>query len=200
MTGEVRGLIAAAGESTRMGGFPKPLLHANGERFVERILATSRAAALGRPVVVLGYEARAVRERADLADAEVVVNADYERGMLSSVHAGIRAMEDDRPDALLLWPIDCPFAPPDVVEAIVDGFRESGADVVVPASGGRRGHPALFSAGVFDDLLSAPMDEGARAVVRAEGTDLVEIETTDDAVLVDVDTPSDYWAAVKRYA
>lgn len=194
------GLVVAAGLSTRMGGFPKPLLHADGDRFVERILAALDAAGVPDRVVVLGHEAGAVRERADLGAATaVVLNEDYDEGMLSSVQAGVGAARGVGAGGLLLWPVDFPFVPAAVVERLLESF-DAGADVVQPTVGGERGHPVLFAASTFDALLDAPEDRGARAVVYAEGTDVVEVPVDDRRILVDVDTPAEYWRAVREYA
>jgi len=193
---ELRGLVTAAGLSTRMGGFPKPLLHAGDRRFVEAILDGLAAAGVDS-VVVLGHEHEAVRERADLGDAEVVVNDAYEDGMLSSVQAGVRACAGA--DGLVLWPVDYPFASAAVVERLRAAFEAGDADVVQPTVDGESGHPALFGASTFDALLSAPEDEGARAVVYDDATDVERVPVEDAAILADIDTPEEYWAAVKRH-
>ena len=65
-----------------------------------------------------------------------------------------------------------------------------GHPLVVPIYQGRRGHPALFSAALFPDLLRAPLDQGARAVVHAT-PDRVEVSCDDPAVLEDFDLPED---------
>lgn len=191
------GLVVAAGLSTRMGGFPKPLLHADGDRFVERVLGALDAGGVDERVVVLGHEAEAVRERADIDGARVVVNEDYEDGMLSSVRVGVRAARGA--DGLALWPVDHPFAPAAAVERLRTAF-EGEADVLLPTADGERGHPALFAASTFDPLIDAPDDVGARAVVHDETTAVREVPVDDGRVLVDVDTPEEYWQAVKRYA
>lgn len=193
---DLRGLIIGAGLSTRMGGFPKPLLHADGDRFVERILATLAAGGVDDSVVVLGHEHEEVRARAALGEAEVVVNEDYEEGMLSSVRTGVRAGRGS--DGLLLWPVDYPFASASVVERLRGAF-DGDADVLQPTVDGERGHPVLFAASVFDALLDAPDDEGARAVVYDEDTDVREVAVEDEGILADVDTPEEYWAAVRRH-
>jgi molybdenum cofactor cytidylyltransferase len=194
---DLRGLVTAAGLSTRMGGFPKPLLHTDGGRFVEVILDGLAAAGVDESVVVLGHEHETVRARADLGDAEVVVNDAYEDGMLSSVQAGVRACEGA--DGLVLWPVDYPFASPAVVERLRPAFRAGDADVVQPTVDGESGHPALFGASTFDALLSAPEDEGARAVVYDDDTDVERVPVDDAGILADIDTPEEYWAAVKRH-
>ena len=189
--------ITAAGESTRMGGFPKPLLTFDGRRFVERLVDTYAGVGV-EPVVVLGYEAPEVRTRADLSDATVRENPDYETGMLSSVRVAVEHARQRDADGVLLNPVDCPLTPPAVVEAVVTAAA-AGGDIVVPITDGGRGDPPLFAASAFDALLDAPDDRGARAVVRDEDTDTREVPVDDERIFADVDTPSEYWDLVKRY-
>ncbi|WP_435126901.1 nucleotidyltransferase family protein [Halobaculum sp. D14] len=195
------GLVTAAGESTRMGGFPKPLLTVDGQRFVERLVETYRAAGVDDVVVVVGHEAEEVVARADLSAATVVRNDDYESGMLSSVTAGVRAARAADADGLFLSPVDYPLIPVGVVERLREAFagEHADADVVHPTVDGGRGHPPLFAASTFDALLDAPADEGARAVVYADDTDTRDVPVGDERIFVDIDTPSEYWDAVKRY-
>lgn len=195
------GLVIAAGESTRMGGFPKPLLWVDGERFVERLVGAYREAGIADVVVVVGYEADEVLARADLEGATVRRNDRYEEGMLSSVRVGVGAARDLGAVGLFLSPVDYPLIPPGVLETLADAFEgpHADADVVHPVVDGDRGHPPLFAASTFDALLEAPDDEGARAVVYADDTDTRDVPIGDDRIFVDIDTPEEYWAAVKRY-
>ena len=63
---------------------------------------------------------------------------------------------------------------------------------MIPACGGRRGHPVIFGRGVFADLLEAPLDQGARAVVRGRPELVVTVEVDDPGILKDIDTPAQY--------
>jgi molybdenum cofactor cytidylyltransferase len=63
---------------------------------------------------------------------------------------------------------------------------------VLPVFNRRRGHPTLFSRRLFDDLLSAPLDMGARHVVHAHKDQIVEVEMPDDTILAKIDTPDEY--------
>lgn len=194
------GLVTAAGESTRMGGFPKPLLHITDQRFVERLVDSYLRAGVDEVVVVVGHEADEVRGRADLSDATVVENQHYEEGMLSSVRAGVREAQEMDAGGLFLSPVDYPLIPAAVVETLLEAYRETpDADVVHPTTDGDWGHPPLFSASTFEALRSAPEDEGARAVVYADETETVEVAVDDERIFVDVDTPAEYWDAVKRF-
>lgn len=108
------------------------------------------------------------------------------------------ATEDQGQDALataiLLCLVDNPFITVAVVESIIKAFRESRRPIVIPVFNGRRGHPALFGASVFEELLNAPASEGARHVVHADRARVLEVEVADEGILAKIDTPEDYVA------
>lgn len=176
------------------------MLWFDGERFVEQIMARVRAVG-AHPCVVLGHEAGEVRSRAALDDATVLINEAYEtEEMLSSVRTGVREAKRRDDDAVIMWPVDYPCASAAVAEQLVRSYRETeGADIVVPTYEGDGGHPALFGSTAFDPLINAPDNVGARAVVYGEAIDRRELAVADPGIHVDIDTPEEYWAAVKRF-
>ncbi len=192
----VAAVVLAAGESRRMGDLgPKPLLRLpDGRTFLVGVVAAARAAGIDDVVVVVGYHAGSVRAVLP-AGVRAAVNDAPERGMLSSIRAGLDALPPGVSGALV-WPIDHPRVPAGVVAALVARFRSTEQapppPVVLPTFGGRRGHPALFAARLFDELRAAPLAEGARAVVRAHARDVAEVAVDSPAVLEDVDTPVAY--------
>lgn len=193
-------VITAAGASTRMDGFPKPLLTFDGDRFIDRLVATYTATPVAEIVVVLGHEAQEITARATLEAATVIENADYESGMLSSVQCGVEHAADSDAAGILLNPVDCPLITPDIVETMIEAWQSTDdVDVVVPAQDGGRGHPPIFTATTFDALLDGPDSGGARAIVRDDDTTTREVDIADDRIFVDIDTPGEYWSAIKRY-
>ena len=76
-------------------------------------------------------------------------------------------------------------------------FDESMHSIVVPCHQGKRGHPVIFSRMLFGELLKAPMDQGAKAVVNAHRDDTLEIDTKDAGITLDIDTPELYRQHVK---
>jgi len=183
-------IVLAAGESRRMG-MPKPLLRFGDTTFLEQIICTFRRCDVGRITVVLGSQAEAVRTSTDLSGVDVVVNESYRDGQLSSLTAGLKNTPNGT-EAILLCLVDNPFLTIDVVGRIVGAFRESRKPIVVPVFHGRRGHPALFAAAVFGELLNAPAGEGARHVVNADKTRVLEVDVPEPAILTKIDTPEDY--------
>ena len=193
----IAAIILAAGASERMG-YPKALLTYRGRPFLSGILDACAAAAMEPRVVVLGYYAEKIKQQIDLSDAVVAQSDELDAGPIGSIRAGIRALETHPIDAVLVWPVDRPHVALDTVSALLDGFRRTHREIVVPVWEGRRGHPVLFARAVFAELLAAPNDEGARAVVRRIRARVTEVRVTDSAVLEDLNTPGDYRELLRR--
>ncbi|MBI5167162.1 MAG: NTP transferase domain-containing protein, partial [candidate division NC10 bacterium] len=70
--------------------------------------------------------------------------------------------------------------------------------IIIPTYKGRRGHPVVFSRYLLPEILSAPPDQGARAVVRAHPDQVFEIETDEEGVVTDIDTLEDYYNFLAR--
>lgn len=193
----ITAIVLAAGKSERIGR-PKPLLPTgDGTSFLEAILETMTGTAVDEVRVVVGHEAEQVIDVGGLVRHVIVHNREFERGMLSSVQAGIRALPSGT-TAFLVWPVDQPLVRADTVDRIIDAWKRRHAPVVVPTHHGKRGHPTLFSAKLSAELLRAPEDEGARAVVHAHEKNLVEVEVDDPGILTDIDTPQEYRKAFGR--
>jgi molybdenum cofactor cytidylyltransferase len=186
----IAAVVLAAGESRRMG-MPKPLLRFGDKTFLDQILSTLSRCEVDMITVVLGSQAGAIRASTDLSRVNVVVNENYQGGQLSSLIAGLRSVLDET-DAILLCLVDNPFITPEVIGRIIAAFRESHKPIVVPVFNGRRGHPTLFGAAVFDELLDAPAGEGARHVVNADRARVLEIEIAEPRILARINTPEDY--------
>jgi molybdenum cofactor cytidylyltransferase len=187
----VAAIVLAGGESRRMG-FPKALLAIEGHTFVEHILAAFAASRVERVYVVVGCHRDRILATVDLAPARVVYNAQWEQGQLSSLIAGLRALPAGQYDAFLMALVDHPFVDPAVVDALIAAYEATGRAIVVPVHEGRRGHPVLFAARLIPELLSAPLDQGARAVVRAHAAEVLEIPAPAPGILADIDTPALY--------
>jgi molybdenum cofactor cytidylyltransferase len=69
--------------------------------------------------------------------------------------------------------------------------------IVVPRHQGKRGHPVIFARELFSELLAAPLDQGAKAVVNAHRAETLEIDTEEVGITLDIDTPELYRRHVK---
>jgi molybdenum cofactor cytidylyltransferase len=186
----IHAMVLAAGESRRMG-MPKPLLQFGSTTFLGQIVSVLQRSEVDGVTVVLGAQAARIRASTDLGGVDVVVNEDYRKGQLSSLTAGLKSLPSQA-EALLLCLVDNPLITGATVNRVVRAFHETGKPIVIPVFEGRRGHPALFAGAMFDELLHAPADEGARYVVRSHKDHVCEVDIPEPAILARIDTPEDY--------
>jgi molybdenum cofactor cytidylyltransferase len=193
----ISAVILSAGESSRMGR-PKALLPIDGQTFVEKIVGALKQTSVGKVIVVLGYNAEEMRQRIEHLPVEILVNPDYKLGQLSSLQVAVRRLEPEADcDGMLVHLVDHPYIGSKLVDIMIERFHASGKLIVVPRHGDKRGHPVIFSRELFGELLAAPMDQGAKAVLNAHRGDTLEIDTEDVGITLDIDTPELYRQYVK---
>jgi molybdenum cofactor cytidylyltransferase len=76
------------------------------------------------------------------------------------------------------------------VSTLIAAYERERPRVLVPTYRGRRGHPMIFSGELIPELLAAPLDQGARAVVRRH--QVMELPVEDEGILLDLDDPESY--------
>ena len=198
-------IVLAAGDSRRMGS-PKAILpDPEGVPFVARIVRSFADAGITEIVVVTGRHHQAIEEVLAEADGAGVAppvvrlarNPDPDRGQLSSLWVGMDALASE-PDALLMTLVDVPLVAPATITAVIATWQRTRAPIVRPAIGEQHGHPVLFDRQLVGELRRAPLDGGAKTVVRAHARAIVNVEVDDRGCLVDVDTPDDYGRLVSR--
>jgi molybdenum cofactor cytidylyltransferase len=193
----VPALVLAAGLSRRMGQF-KLLLPWADRTVIGQVVATLEAAGVGPIVVVAGHRAAEVETALAGSSARIVVNEDYASGeMLSSIQAGLRAVEHNGAGAALLCLGDQPQMRVETVkEVLAAGGRTRWAQVVIPSFQMRGGHPILLPRSLWAEILSA---RGTLRDVLARRRDQIcYIPVDTPGVLADLDTPEDYAAARPR--
>ena len=186
----INAIILAAGQSKRMGK-PKPLLRFGDKTFLEQIISVLKLSDVDRITVVLGAEAETIKNSVDLSGTNIVINKDYLKGQLSSLIAAIEDTPEET-EAILLCLADAPFVSKEVVNKIVSKFGETNNPIIVPVFNGKRGHPTLFSKSLFNELLNAPEDQGARYVLYSNEEKVLEVEISESGFLIGIDTPDEY--------
>ncbi|OEJ41690.1 4-diphosphocytidyl-2C-methyl-D-erythritol synthase [Streptomyces agglomeratus] len=189
--GSVAGLLLAAGAGRRLGGRPKALLEHRGRPLVEHAVRVLREGGCGPVHVVLGAAADQVREHADLSGCVLVDNPEWDEGMGSSLRAGLASLAGTGAGAALVSLVDQPGIGAAAVGRVVAAYR-SPSSLVAAAYDGKRGHPVLFGAGRWADIVrTATGDGGARAYLKQHEGAVTLVECGDVAAAYDIDTPED---------
>lgn len=183
--GGTAGLVLAAGAGRRFGG-PKAVLQIDGERLVDRAVRTLAAGGCAPVLVVSGAV------DLDVEGAQVVANPLWDTGMGSSLTAGLRWLAE-RPgldsDAVVVLLVDTPWVSADAVRRV----REAGPDAAAVATyDGRRGHPVLLPARVWDDVAALALgDTAAKGWLATHPDQVTEVDCTGLGDPRDVDRPDD---------
>jgi molybdenum cofactor cytidylyltransferase len=180
--------ILAAGESRRMGQ-PKALLTYRGKTFAEHLVSATRHERVGLTRIVLGAQAGEIRSRLPLDATWIVENLNWQQGQLSSIQAAIRSLSPGETEGLILCPVDHPLVSSFLVAQLIQEFYSTEKQIVLPTYKGKRGHPAIFRASLYKELLAASPEVGAREVVWAHAEDVTEIETDEEAVVLNLNDP-----------
>jgi len=182
-------VILAGGESRRMGA-PKALLpNRDGKTFVEHLIEVTRHPRVGITRIVIGAHADEISQKLRDWSSATVVNSKWQQGQLSSIQAGVRSLPAGETGGMILCPVDHPLITADLVARLIAAFDASGKQIALPKYRGRRGHPLIFRSSLYDELLVASPEIGARQVVWAHSADILEMETNVEGVVLNLNDP-----------
>jgi CTP:molybdopterin cytidylyltransferase MocA len=183
---DVAGVLLAAGAGRRYGR-PKALVVRDGRLLVERAAAALAGGGCDPVVAVLGAAAGEVRDRARLPGVRLVVNAEWETGMGSSLRAGLAALAGTAAEAAVVLLVDTPgIGAAAVARLAALGTRDA---LAVATYQGERGHPVLLGAAHWAGAAAAARgDRGARGYLAGHGA--VEVPCDDIADGTDLDYPT----------
>jgi molybdenum cofactor cytidylyltransferase len=189
-------IILSAGASSRMGS-PKALIPYRGGTFLDHLLEVARHPKLAPVLVVLGPHAEEIRSQVKLEANNVVLNPDWEQGQLSSIQAALRHLAGgDQTEGIMLFLVDHPLISAALVDQLSAEFDRSGSPIVLPTFRGKRGHPVIFARQLYGELLAAPLEKGARAVVWAHAGEVLEVPTEEEGVVLNLNDPETFRKAL----
>jgi molybdenum cofactor cytidylyltransferase len=188
--GKIWAIILAAGESKRMK-VPKMLLPFNGKTMIEKVIENVIRSEVFRTLVVLGSNRNEILGSISHLPINHCYNENYRKGMLSSVQCGFKNLPANF-DAVLVFPGDQPFIEPDVINVIINTYRETGKGIIVPMYRKKRGHPLLIDCKYRDEIYTLEENEGLRSLSNMHQKDVFEVKTNSPGILKDFDTKEDY--------
>jgi CTP:molybdopterin cytidylyltransferase MocA len=187
------GVVLAAGASRRMG-FPKALLRAGADTFLDAMTQALWLGGCDPVLAVVAEPLQPVRAGCRLLGVQLVINPDPSRGQVSSLRCALEALPAAA--GLIVVLVDQGTLHSGSVAVVREALGEAGATVVVACHQGQRGHPLGFRREMFEALRSPAADGGARAVVeqaeRAGRLRLLELD--DPGVVRNLNTPEAYAA------
>ena len=195
---EISAIILAAGYSRRMERF-KPLLDLGGQTVLDRVVSIYRHAGVTDIRVVTGFRSEAIRSALAAQPVCVIHNPDHDKGMFSSVMAGINTLPAEV-RSFFIHPVDIALVRPHTLTMLIKAFDKNPSSVVYPMFDDRRGHPPLIHGELKAAILAHGGNNGLRGLLGRFDSKALDVHVADEGVLLDLDTPDDFQRLATRLA
>jgi molybdenum cofactor cytidylyltransferase len=194
----IAAIVPAAGRSERMGR-PKLILPIDGVPLIRRVVLALREGGVTMIVVVTppvdADETPRLVTEAERDGATIVSPRARPPDMRASFEAGLSILEQrTAPAAVLVVPGDSPGLTAATVARVIVEARSHPGQIVLPTSGGRRGHPLALPWNLARAVRTLPPGVGVNALLTLHKNFVLTLEIADRGVLADLDTPEDYQA------
>jgi molybdenum cofactor cytidylyltransferase len=191
-------IILAAGYSSRMGRF-KPLLPMGGKTVIERVVDVFKENNIRNICVVAGHRASDLRRAVQSSGVRIVENPGYDRGMFSSVKAGVKHLDIEKTEAFFVAPADICLVRPLTVRLLVTAYENKPGKIVHPRFDSKRGHPPLIPASLASVILTGEADGSLKTILEKFEHLAIGVQVPDRHILFDMNRPEDYEEALLRY-
>ena len=170
----IHACVLAAGTSSRFGA--TKLVQVFRELpLVQHALLAAEGACEGRVSLIVGHDADAVVDASARLANTVVLNAEFEKGMGTSISAATMSCRQDA-DAILIMLADQPLVTAQHLAALIDAWSGSDNEIVASRYDGANGPPILFPKNAFERLSELDGETGAKPLLQDGQFDVRSIE------------------------
>ncbi len=221
----VTAIVLAAGLSRRMGEVNKLLLPFGEKTVLETTLDNILSSNIEVVLIVIGHEAPQVKKVLDdylrrntkfRRKFFIVENPDFEKGMTTSIQAGVKASQNIYPTFhnsqpstshnsqlvthnfinYMICLSDMPLISADEYSFLKDQFedvlKQDEKAIVQPIFKEKRGNPTIFSSFYENDILNLIDTEGCKPIVQSHKNHVYLVEMPTHSILKDIDNSEDY--------
>ena len=183
-------VLLAAGQGSRLGGYPKGLLIKDGIPLISRFWSEASQLELCEAITVLGFYADRLKPLAEQY-SKTVINHHPELGQSSSVRIGLEALQSDY-EYLLISLVDQPQITVSELQALMIHTKRLRGQInaIVPCYKGRRGNPVLLTRSAVEAVLVTP-HQGCREWLDHNPDRVLFIDMPYESYIRDVDTMTD---------
>ena len=197
MLHEIQILILAAGKGHRMGSTKQLLPYLN-HTLLGNVISVANSLALGKPLVLLGYQADEIKSSLGQVQADFAVNSNWKKGMGNTLATAVKNASANNRNlkAVLVLLADQPRISKAHLIRLIHIYRQKKYPIIATEYAHGGGVPAIFDKSIFPDLLNLEGDQGARQIIRNHTE--VGLLASDDEEVWDIDTPDDYQRLLEK--
>lgn len=183
-------ILLAAGQGSRLGGYPKGLLIKDRVPLISRFWSEASQLELCEAITVLGFYADRLKPLAEQY-SKTLINHHPELGQSSSVRIGLEALQSDY-EYLLISLVDQPQITVSELQALMIHTKRLRGQInaIVPCYQGRRGNPVLLTRSAVEAVLVTP-HQGCREWLDHNPDHVLFIDMPNESYIRDVDTMTD---------
>ncbi|MFZ6009296.1 MAG: nucleotidyltransferase family protein [Bacteroidota bacterium] len=193
----ITAILLAAGSSSRMGR-SKQLLTVEGQPLLMRAVQAAIHSKCSHTLVVLGSGEERHRKIIQTLPVQIVYNDAWNKGIGSSIKAGMHALAQPSPDGVIILVCDQPLLGPEHIDALIHTHRKTGNPIVASSYKGTVGVPAFFNQMFFDPLMLLEDAAGAKKIIQQNQQVVSSIDFPGGEI--DLDTPEDYESFNRKYS
>ena len=187
-------LAGGLGERLKAVGL-KPFLWYRGKSFLQIAVENIKSIGLS-PLVIVANELSHQKIVALKLPAKILINHHPEHGMLSSILIGLQEIESSC-GGFFLCSIDYPLVLPTTFQKLLLAHQSNPDRIIKPVFNNQPGHPVVIPKNLFQALHNAPLDQGARFVIRQWAHLTLNIAVDDPGILININTPELYYQHCK---
>jgi len=192
LTKKISVIILAAGKSSRFGQNKLLYVNNNSGTFLDILFKTyKKFICADNIIIVTGYEK--YKNDIQLAAAEYKIqsvhNPDYEKGMFTSIKAGISKI-DNNSECFIIQPADCIYITLELLKNMRKAFESLSSEksILIPSFNNRRGHPPFFNIKHKKNILLENDDFNMRIYLSKYENEIKYYKCSNKNILIDIDT------------
>lgn len=183
-------IVLSAGESRRFGS-PKALAQVRQQPIIDTLCKRLKQSQIAETIIVLGAHKVLIEPYLlKHTGIRVVYNNCYKFGQTSSFQTGLQSVSTHSTGCMLL-PVDCPFMTVDTLNQIVNDFLKSPQKILLPSYKCRKGHPPVFPAFLYNEILMLDHNTGLNVFIHEHQTRSRVVEYEDPGIVQTFNTPEE---------
>ena len=128
---------------------------------------------------------------------KVVINHNWQEGQLSSLRMGIINLSPQS-EGIIFTPVDHPLVLQSTYNRLCNEWKKDKTRIVLPSYHMRKGHPAIFPASLYNEILCKNFEHGARDILELRRDIIHYVIIEDEGTVRDIDTLEDYNTLIKE--